>query len=179
MSNHEEFEKRADNLLRAIERADGYRNALRRQALRSTAIRRLDDFAAGDPIVMTLLGEDIGGVRLEDGGIMAGRIIDPSNAIINVRYTTTDMPGIVGEFISLAADTKADAAHGDILPVTFQGCVAGDQGFAYCLEEDLEADEFGELRAPEDKIVHAALKYARVAIKGTKLFDFITPIDKL
>ncbi len=173
------FEKRADNLLRAIERVDSFRTAKRRANLRSTELKYLDNFEIGDPVFMTLISEEIDGLRLDESGVIAGQLADPQRALIDVRFTTTDMSDIVGKRIGLAVDTKADLANGNILPVTFQTCVAGNQNFAYYHAEDAQIDELGELRAPSEKITHKALKYGRFAVKGTVLFDFVTPYDKL
>ncbi len=174
-----DFEKRADSILRAVERIDRARRVKKYAELRSTEPRYFGQFKVGDPIFVTLLSEEIDGMRMEDDGVIAGQLADPAQALIDVRYTTTNIPEITGRQIGLAADTTTTLPDGSKRYMTYQKCVAGDQGFAYYLPEDRVEDMFDELYAPEEKIARHPLKYARVAVRGTVLLDFLTPFDNV
>lgn len=171
----DKFEQRADSLLRAIERKEQVRIA----QLRSERIKTLENFHVGDPITLSLTGITIDGIPLESDGIISGAIVDPDRALIDVRHNTTEIPDIEGRRIGLAVDIIETTPTEEEMFITHRHSVAGNQGVAYYLAEDLAKEASGELYVPDDKILHPALKYGRVAVLGTRLFDFITAVDQL
>lgn len=171
----EQFEKRADSLLRAVERRYQVKVAL----ARSTRLKTLEDFKTGDPITITLENDCTDDELREDGGIISGTIADPNLGLITVAHNTTGLSNIEGKLIGLAVDITETAPTGEEMRLTHHGHLAGNRRFAYYLADSLTDSEAGEHPVDDSVVLHPALAYSRAAVLGTILFDFITAVENL
>jgi|GEM_PF-3750896 len=144
--------------------------------LRSTHWRHFENYDTGDSVSLTLmplLPNEAGKKELQR---IEGILEDPRQALIDIRYVEGDLDNLLKRKIGLAVWTivkypvRYDQAR------TFARFVAGKDGFAFYLPEDLVAGEGGWPTIHDEKVKVMPLQYGRLAVDGATIFDFLDEI---
>lgn len=156
-----DFEKRADSLLEAVER----KHKIESQLLRKFGLVSFNRFALGNPVQVTLFGETDDHVTRRH---IAGRLFDPSEGLLQI--SDTDIAELDEQYL-IGLTT---VMHNSSLDEVFvPGMVAGNSAFGYYKPRYISSTENKEKSVElRDPIKIEGLRYGRVAVNGTALFDF-------
>lgn len=141
--------------------------------LRSTHWRHFEDYDAGDSISLTLMPLSPNEIGKKEPQRIEGTLENPTHAIIDIKYVEGDLDELLKRKIGLAVWTIVKYPVRDDQARTFSRFVAGKDGFAFYVPEDIAPDEDGWPTVQEDKIKVLPLQYGRLAVNGAPIFDFL------
>jgi hypothetical protein len=156
-----DFEKRADSLLEAVER----KHRIESELLRKVGLVSFNRFSLGDPVRVTLIGASDNGDMTRQ---IAGRLFDPSEGLLQI--SGTDMPELDDQRLIGLTTVMHNSSMDEIF---VPGMVAGNSAFGYYKPRYISCTENIEKSVGlRDPMKVEGLRYGRVAVNATALFDF-------